>query len=87
MYSNRFRTLEKWIIPGIGKAPKLRVDGVLGFFSSRPDWDSPIPSPAGECAPPPLLWLGGGGGCTLVRRRGGWGVPILTRGQTLWYSR
>ncbi len=35
-----------------------RVDRVLGFFSSRPNWDF-TPSPAGECAttPPPLLWF------------------------------
>ncbi len=31
-----------------------RVDRVLSFFSSRRNWDSPTPSPAGECAPPPL---------------------------------
>jgi hypothetical protein len=30
---------------------------------------------------------GGGGGNTLAFRRGGVGVPIQTRGQTLWYSR
>jgi hypothetical protein len=27
---------------------------VLSLFSSRRNWDSPTPSPAGECAPPPL---------------------------------
>ncbi len=32
-----------------------RVDTVLGFFSSRPNWDSPTPSPVGECAPSPLV--------------------------------
>jgi hypothetical protein len=32
-----------------------RVDRVLGFFSSRPNWDSPTPSPADKCAPPPLV--------------------------------
>jgi hypothetical protein len=32
-----------------------RVDRVLGSFSSRPNWDSPTPSPAGKCAPPPLV--------------------------------
>ncbi len=35
-----------------------RVDRVLGFFCSRPNWDSPTPSPPGECAPP----FGPGGG-------------------------
>ncbi len=34
--------------------------------------------------PPPLV--GGGGGHTHLRERGR-GVPIRTRGQTLWYSR
>jgi hypothetical protein len=38
---------------------KHRVDSVLGFFSSRPNWSPPTPSPAGECAPP---WFRGGGG-------------------------
>jgi hypothetical protein len=47
------------------------VDGVLGFFSSRPKWDSPTPSTAGECVPPRFRGgarslagegLGGGGG-------------------------
>jgi hypothetical protein len=36
-----------------------RVDRVLGFFSSRPHWNSPTPSPAGECVPPPFGWGGG----------------------------
>ncbi len=27
---------------------------MLGFFSSRRNWDSPAPSPTGECLPPPL---------------------------------
>ncbi len=53
------------------------------LFSSRRNWDSPNPSPAGECAPtpPPVL---GGGAHSLARE--GWRVPILTRGHTLWYS-
>ncbi len=29
-----------------------RVGRLLSFFSSRRNWDSPTPSPAGECAPP-----------------------------------
>jgi hypothetical protein len=52
-----------------------RVGKMPSFFSSRRNWDSPNPSPAGECAPHPL----GSGG--RVGR-----VPISTRGQTLWYS-
>jgi hypothetical protein len=31
-----------------------RVGRVVSFFSSRRNWDSPNPSPAGECAPPSL---------------------------------
>jgi hypothetical protein len=33
---------------------------VLSFISSRRYWDSPNPSPAGECAHPPHPVLGGG---------------------------
>ncbi len=37
-----------------------RVDRVLGFFSSRPNWDPPFtPSPAGECVPTPVWFRGG----------------------------
>jgi hypothetical protein len=37
-----------------------RVDRVLSFFSSRPNWDSPTPSPPSpvERVTPPL-WFGG----------------------------
>jgi hypothetical protein len=37
-----------------------RVDRVLDFFSSRPNWDSPTLSRAGESAIPPLFGSGGG---------------------------
>ncbi len=55
-----------------------RVGRVLGFFSSRPNWDSPTPSPTGEGVPPFLV---GGGGVIHTRlREWGWGeVPIPTR--------
>jgi hypothetical protein len=47
---------------------------ILGFFSSRPNWDPPTtPSPAGECAPP--LWFGRGGGGVPVRTTGTLGRP------------
>jgi hypothetical protein len=52
-----------------------RVDGVLNFFSSRPNWASPTPSLAGECVRPPPLWFLGG---TLACGRWGGGVPIRT---------
>ncbi len=60
-----------------------RVGRVISFFASHPNRDSPNPSPAGECAPPPLL---PGGRATLAGDRGGGRVPIPTRGHTLWYS-
>jgi hypothetical protein len=42
------------------------------------------PSSAGECVPlPPLVQ---GGGHSRLRERG-WGIPIPTRGHTLWYSK
>jgi hypothetical protein len=37
-----------------------RVDRVLGLFSSRPNWDSHTPSPAGECVFPPIWFRGRG---------------------------
>jgi hypothetical protein len=60
-----------------------RVNRVLTFVSSRPNWDSPTPSPAGESFPPPLVQSGGGGVHTRWEEGGGGGVPIPARGQTL----
>jgi hypothetical protein len=56
---------------------------VPSFFSSRRNWDSPTPSPTGDCAPPPpwFRWVGG----TLACGRRGGVVPIPTRRHTLWY--
>ncbi len=60
-----------------------RVGRVLSFFSSRRrSWNSLTPLAAGECVPP---HFGRGGGHTRLRERG-WGVPIPTRGHTLWCS-
>ncbi len=42
--------------------PFHREDGVLSFFSSRPNWDPPTPSHAGEVYPPTLWFVPGGGG-------------------------
>jgi hypothetical protein len=50
---------------------------MLGFFSSRPNWDSHTPSAVGECVPP--FVVGGGEGYTLPCGRAGGGVPIPTR--------
>ncbi len=44
---------------GLGRdSSSHRIDRVLGFYFSRPNWDSPAPSPAGEVVPP--LWFRGG---------------------------
>jgi hypothetical protein len=83
-------TQPKWLSPfslccSLCDSKGHRVDRVLGFFSNRPNCDSPTPSHAGECVPP----LFGSGGDTLACGRAGWewGVPIRTRRQTLWNSR
>ncbi len=49
---------------------------MLSFFSSRRNWDSPNPSPEGECAP--SLWFRGEGH-TRWRERG-WGSPNSDEG-------
>ncbi len=63
-------TLRLCILLLLSKKIEPRVDRVLGFFSS-PNWDSPSPSPAGECVPPPLV---PGGTHSLAGE--GVGVPI-----------
>ena len=45
-------------------------------MSPRQNWDSPNPSPAGECAPSPRFW---GEGHTRWRERG-WGSPNSDEG-------
>jgi hypothetical protein len=72
--------------------PSHRVDRVLGFFSSRPNWRirTPPPSPSRPQASvsPPFGWGVGGGRYTTHSIAGEWvGGPIPTRGQTFWYSR
>ncbi len=52
-------------------------------FLQRRNWNSPTPLGAGGCAPP-TLWSGGEGTLACGKRVGG--VPIPTRGQTLWCS-
>jgi hypothetical protein len=51
-----------------------RVGRVLSFFSSRKNWDSPNPSPAGECPPTDS----GGRAHSLARE--GLGEPQFRRG-------
>jgi hypothetical protein len=53
-----------------------RVGRVLSFFSSRRNWNSPLTRR--RVCPPPLWYWGGGGAHSLA------GVPISTRGHTLW---
>ncbi len=55
-----------------------RVGRVLSFFSSRRNWDSPNPSPAGECSPLPLV--PGGGAHSLATEEGGGGESQFRRG-------
>jgi hypothetical protein len=52
-----------------------KVGRVLSFFSSRRNWDAPNPSPAGECAHPPVRW---GGAHSLARE--GLGESEFRRG-------
>jgi hypothetical protein len=65
--------------------PQHRVGRVLSFFSSRRNWDSPIPHPQARrvCPPPPIGSVGEG---HTRLRESGVGVLIPTRGHTLWYS-
>jgi hypothetical protein len=69
----RFNWSFSWsgISSGTGRCdPQSR----LSFFSSRRNWDSPNPSPAGECAPPPP----GSGGVEGHAR--GWVTPYSDKG-------
>jgi hypothetical protein len=54
------------------------------LFLQTSDFGPPPPPPAGECVPVPLPF--GSEGTHSLAGEGG-GVPILMRGQTLWYSR
>jgi hypothetical protein len=49
----------------LARGQRHRVDRVLGYFSSRRNWDTPT-QPAGVSARPPF----GSGGDTLARGRG-----------------
>jgi hypothetical protein len=70
--------------PGARIAGGMRTQSrqIAKLFSSCRNWDSPNPSPAGECAPP----FGSGRRGTLAGERGGGRVPIPTSEHTLWYS-
>ncbi len=85
--STRCKKITGFLTSGLGGLDGCwhRVDRVQSFFSSRPNWDSPTPSHAGECVvctPFPLV-----PGGTLSCGWGGGRGPNRTRGQTLWYSR
>ncbi len=56
--------------------PNHRVDRVPGFFSSRPNWDTP-PLTRRRVHVPPSLWFQG---MHTKSERGGEGVPIRTEG-------
>ncbi len=55
------------------------VPRVPGFLSSRPNWDSPTPSPASEVSPPPPEPKGEGTHSPASEVVGG--VPIQTAGE------
>jgi hypothetical protein len=57
----------------------------ISIFSRRRNWDSPTPSPTGECAPPLFGSGGSGGGGAHSLGVEGVGVPIPTRGHTYIY--
>ncbi len=63
------------VLKGIYHSAKL--------FLQRRNWNSPTPLGAGGCAPP---HFGPGGEGTLACGKGVGGVPIPTRGHTLWCS-
>jgi hypothetical protein len=72
----RSRLLEK-LQPDDFIGRNHRVDRVISFFSSRPIWDSPTPSHAGEC-----VMCAKEMGCTsLFRSGGGRWVGTLTCGR------
>jgi hypothetical protein len=63
-----------------------RVDRVLGFSSSHPNWNKlSHPLTRRRVCPSTRLAPGGDVHTRLGEMR--WGVPIPTRGKTLWYSR
>ncbi len=64
-----------------------RADRLPGFFSGRPNWDPPPLTTSRVWRRPLPLWLRGEGNIRLVESGCEGGVPIRTRGKTLWYSR
>ncbi len=79
-----WRYIHSWLVFSTQPVNCYPNGRVLSFFCSRRNWDSPNPSPAGECASC-SLWFRGDGN-TLAGERGGGRVPIPTRGHALWYS-
>ncbi len=74
MYRNRYRLYHNPPCTA-SRGSVHRVGRVLNFFSSRRNWDSPNPSPGGECAHP-RFW---GEGHTRWRERG-WESPNSDEG-------
>jgi hypothetical protein len=58
--SSRDASFEKESCPSSYQGNRHRVGRVISFFSCPRNWDSPTPSPAGECASPPLWFRGEG---------------------------
>ncbi len=59
---------------------------MLSFFFSRRNWDSPNPSPAGECAPPPPPPVPRGGAHSLAREVVSGRVPIPEVGKMMTFD-
>ncbi len=55
LYRKDIYVPDSWALRAQPEIHGQNVDRVLSFFSSRPNWDSPTPSPGGECPPPPLV--------------------------------
>ncbi len=66
----------RWVNVMYSMLQRHKVGRELSFFSSRPNWDSPNPSPAFECAPHLWFW---GEGHTGWRERG-WESPNSDEG-------
>ena len=62
MFSSYFSSLNKQRKLQPTFSFNYRVGILLSIFSSRWNWESPNPSPARECAPPPPLLVPGGRG-------------------------